>query len=62
MAKFIFTGVAFVTNAQIIVAADTLGDAIAKIARGESHEVDIEHSDIEFSWADMNSGKEVRDA
>lgn len=59
MAKFIFTGVAFVANARIIVEAHTLGEAVAIIARGESHEVDCEHGDIEYSWADLNSGKEV---
>lgn len=61
MPKYVFTGVAFVTGVQMIVKAPTLGEAIGILAREEACEIDLDKVDVQYSWADFNSGKEMEE-
>lgn len=58
MRKFTFKGVAFVTGVTIIVEAESLGEAVGVLARDERYDVELKTGEIQYSWADLNSGVE----
>lgn len=58
MPRYTFKGVAFVSGVTITVDAPTLGEAVGILARDEASEVDLDSGEIEYSWADLNSGSE----
>ena len=60
MARFVFKGVAFVTGVRMIVEAETLAEAVAKVALEEGFDVDLDKVKIEYTWADLNSGVETK--